>query len=122
VPVCHHPGITRALQDADVFINRCGQTRSRQACSRACTSPEPLYNLDALQRHGAAVSLPGVPTADALTKALRTLDEGSGADNARKLGDQLRAGAGACSVVMELEGRRSAHFGGRILDTAPARR
>jgi UDP:flavonoid glycosyltransferase YjiC (YdhE family) len=113
VTVSFLPGIIRALQSTDVFVNRCGQNAVAAGLLAGVpmigipgTSPEPLYNLSSLVRLQAAVSLPGVPSGQTLFSAVRRLDQMHAARNATKLGDELRAGAGATGVVMAIESRR----------------
>ncbi|GAA3491358.1 glycosyltransferase [Streptomyces cremeus] len=110
VIVARTPGITRLLQDTDLLVTRGGQNALMASLLAGVPvigtpgrSPEPIFNLGALQAHGAALTLLDEPGPEALAEAAQTLLTGHAAQHAARLGDLLRRHRGAVEAVEALE-------------------
>jgi UDP:flavonoid glycosyltransferase YjiC (YdhE family) len=111
VVVAHEPGLTRALQGADLVVARGSQNAICTALlagvpvigTPGTRDAEPAFNLGVLQAHGAAFTLHGTPTAADLSDAAERLRAEGAARRAGLLGDLLRGYGGSTQAVRELE-------------------
>jgi UDP:flavonoid glycosyltransferase YjiC (YdhE family) len=110
VTVAHHPGITRALAQSHLFVNRAGQ--NAVAASLLAGVPtigvpgrcyEPTFNMRILEAHHAGRAIFDHPHAEDLAEAAQELLTGNAAQHAARLGDLLRRGGGAHEVVVAME-------------------
>ncbi|CAN5448681.1 hypothetical protein BH10ACT7_BH10ACT7_04300 [soil metagenome] len=108
--VARMPGLTAALSNTDLVVTRGGQNMlmasllaGRPIIGTPGGSAEPMFNLAALESYGAAVSIPGVPTAGQFAEAVAKLDSHDAPERSRRLGAQLRRHLGAADVLRVLE-------------------
>ncbi|WEH37239.1 hypothetical protein PZB75_30055 [Streptomyces sp. AM 4-1-1] len=116
VIVARTPGITRLLQDTDLVITRGGQNALMAALLAGVPvigtpgrSSEPIFNLGALQAHGAALTLLDEPNSDDLADAADTLLSRNAGQHAARLGELLRRHGGPVEAVEALEQAVVAH-------------
>jgi UDP:flavonoid glycosyltransferase YjiC (YdhE family) len=108
---CEHlPPLTSALGDSVLLVTRGGQNTLMSALLAGCPvlglpgeGREPEFNLQTLERHGAALTVSKMPTVEALKKASASLLTQNARDSARALGDDLRNHLGPLGAVQLME-------------------
>jgi hypothetical protein len=108
---CEHlPPLTSTLAGSVLLVTRGGQNTLMSALLAGCPvlglpgeGREPEFNLQTLERHGAALTVGKMPTVEALKQTSARLLTEDARDNARVLGDHLRNYLGPLGAVLMME-------------------